>query len=136
MTKNPYFHPTKPNFKMAKHLETGVLGEAAAVQYLRDAGYEILETNWRHSRAELDIIAKEGETLIFVEVKTRRSDFSPPQASVTLKKQKLLTRAARGYMEMVNHNWLFRFDVFAIHLVNENDIRIEHLKDAFFPGLS
>ena len=120
---------------MAKHIDTGKAGEAAAVQYLSAAGYEILETNWRHSRAEIDIIAKDGEILVFAEVKTRSSDFSPPEASVNTKKQKLLTRAARAYMEMTNHNWLFRFDVFAIHYVNENDIRIKHLKDAFFLGL-
>lgn len=120
---------------MAKHLKTGAAGEAAAVAYLRAAGYQILETNWRHGRAELDIIAKKDERLIFAEVKTRSSDFTAPAASVTTHKQKMLTKAACAYMEIVRHTQEFRFDIFAIHYVNKNDIRINHLKDAFFPGL-
>ena len=120
---------------MAKHLDIGNAGEAAVVEYLRAAGCTVLETNWRHGRAELDVIAKENDTLIFVEVKTRSSNFSAPQASVTPHKQKLLTKAAQGYMRIIKHDWDFRFDVFAVHYVNENDIRIEHLKDAFFPGI-
>ena len=120
---------------MAKHLETGKKGEIAATLRLQKEGYEILERNWRHGRAEVDIIAMHEEILVFVEVKTRRSDFTAPEISVGTHKQKLLTRAARAYALAIDHNWEIRFDVCAIHYVNDNDIRIRHLKDAFFPGL-
>lgn len=120
---------------MAKHLETGQLGEEAALLFLKEKGFSILETNWRHSRAEVDIIARDEDILVFLEVKTRRSGLAIPEAAVHLKKQKLLARAATAYMDMINYDWEFRFDVIAIHLKNEQDIRISHLKDAFFPGL-
>lgn len=118
---------------MAKHLETGQKGEALAVEFLKTAGYQVLETNWRFSRAEVDIIAKDGEILVFVEVKTRTSDyFGQPEEAITERKKTLLADAASVYMDKIDHNWEIRFDVIAVVLKNEKAPIIEHFKDAFW----
>jgi putative endonuclease len=59
---------------MALHNEIGKIGEEIALKFLKNAGYEVLELNWRFRKLEIDIIAKEGDILIAVEVKTRKSD--------------------------------------------------------------
>ena len=120
---------------MAKHIETGKKGEALAKQYLEERGYRILETNWRFSRAELDLIAMQQEVLVFIEVKTRSSDyFGTPDAFVDSKKEKLMAEAAAAYMRKINHDWEIRFDIISVLMRSEKDITIEHFKDAFFPG--
>lgn len=122
---------------MAKHLQTGKTGEALALSYLQGQGYQILTTNWRHRRSEIDIIAKEGQILVFVEVKTRRDDyFGKPEVSVTERKKQLLTDAAHAYMMEINHQWEIRFDIIAIVARSQNDVQIQHYCDAFFPGLA
>jgi len=118
---------------MAKHIETGKKGEALAVTYLENKGYTILETNWRFSRAEVDIIAMHGEILVFVEVKTRSSDyFGEPEEAVTERKKVLLTDAASMYMEKINHDWEIRFDIISVLLKDVNKPQISHFEDAFF----
>lgn len=65
----------------------GIEGEDFAVTFLKKLGWQILERNWRNKKAELDIIAKDGEILVFVEVKTRSTNyFGPPEWAVTEKK--------------------------------------------------
>lgn len=120
---------------MARHIEIGKIGEKAAQTFLKEKGYEIRATNWRYQRAEIDIIAVHNGILVFIEVKTRTSDFSLPEAAVNTKKQKLISKAASAYMYHINHTEEFRFDVLSIYIFSENDIRIEHLEDAFFLGL-
>lgn len=121
---------------MAKHLQTGKQGEKLAVAYLTKEGYQILATNWRYRRSEVDIIAKDNKILVFVEVKTRRDDyFGKPEVAVTKRKQQLLIDAGNAYMRKINHDWEIRFDIIAIVTRSENDIEIQHFKDAFFPGL-
>jgi len=118
---------------MAKHLEIGQLGESLALQLLEQKGYDILETNWRFSRAEVDIIAKENEILVFVEVKTRSYDyFGKPDAFVTDYKQKLLLDAAAMYMQEIEHDWEIRFDVISVLLEENREPFLQHFKDAFF----
>jgi putative endonuclease len=120
---------------MAKHHLTGRQGEEIAASYLRELGFELLETNWRHGRAEVDLIARDGQALVFVEVKTRSYDyFGKPETFVTKKKERLLARAAAAYMELAGHEWEIRFDVVSVLMKNEQDWKVEHLKDAFFPG--
>lgn len=122
---------------MAKHLETGKKGELIAVDFLQRQGFEILETNWRHKRLEVDIIARDGETLVFVEVKTRSQDlFGQPEVFVTPAKEKRLAVAAAAYMNLIRHEWSIRFDVVSILYKNETDPQVRLLKDAFFPGLA
>ncbi len=122
---------------MAQHIKTGKQGEALALAYLKEKGYEILATNWRYRRSEIDIIAKDQKTLVFIEVKTRSSDyFGKPEVAVTERKKQLLIDAGTAYMQEIMHTWEIRFDIIAIVLRSENDVEITHYIDAFFPGLS
>ena len=121
---------------MARHIKTGKQGEALALRYIKDKGYEVLATNWRYRRSEVDIIAMDQKILVFIEVKTRGSDyFGKPELAVTKHKKKLLIDAGTAYMQEVEHTWEIRFDIIAIVLRSENDIEIQHYIDAFFPGL-
>ena len=120
---------------MADLHETGKKGEKIAVDLLINKGYKILETNWRFSRAEIDIIAKVDEILVFVEVKTRSSDyFGQPEEFIDQRKEKFIADAASEYMKQVNHEWECRFDFISIILTGPS-YRIRHTEDAFFPGL-
>ena len=117
---------------MSTHLELGNRGESLAERLLLEDGYQILERNWRFSRAEVDIIAKDGEVLVFVEVKTRSSEiFGQPEESISPKKEALLKDAAAVYMEQIGHQWEIRFDIISI-LIKGDGYSIEHFKDAFF----
>ncbi len=120
---------------MADQQELGKWGESLAVRLLRQKGCRILETNWRHQRAEVDIIAMDGDILVFAEVKTRTSDhFGPPETFVTPQKEKLLVRAAHAYMEKIDHQWEIRFDIVSVLSRSREDYEIRHLPDAFWPG--
>lgn len=114
-----------------KHLQMGVWGEELAVAFLRDKGYVILERDWHSSHRDIDIIAQEGETIVFVEVKTRRnSDFTDPLNAVNFKKQKNLVRAINHYIHYRKFNNPWRFDV--ITIVGEMGINmpeINHIED-------
>lgn len=120
---------------MAQKHETGKKGEQLALNLLQKKGLTILETNWRYSRAEIDIIAKDKDVLVFVEVKTRTNrQLTPPEASVTRKKRELLIEAAGAYMEAIGHDWEIRFDIISVVLWSEQQHEITHFEDAFFPG--
>ena len=120
---------------MAKHNELGQKGEEIASDFLLKKGYAILETNWRHRKAEIDIIARLNDILVFVEVKSRSSDFfGRPETFVDLKKQQLIADAASVYMEKIGHNWEVRFDIISVFFHNHAYQSIDHFKDAFFPG--
>jgi len=121
---------------MSTHIDIGKKGEEIAKSFLEKQGYHIQATNWRYSKAEIDIIAFEGDLLVFVEVKTRSSDFfGPPEDFVDDKKKKLLSLAAAAYMAKTNHQWSIRFDIISILLAGEKVYKVQHFKDAFFPGL-
>ena len=121
---------------MATHNETGKAGELAARRLLETKGYLVLEANWRFHRAEVDLIAKDGKILVFVEVKTRSSDaFGKPEAFVDARKQRFLTEAASAYMEQIGHDWEIRFDIISVLAKHGEEALLEHFEDAFFPGL-
>ena len=83
--------------------QTGEVGENLACEYLRKQGYKILERNYRIRGGEIDIVAQDGSTLVFVEVKTRYShDFGPPVESMTFWKIKALLKTARFYVQKIN----------------------------------
>ncbi len=121
---------------MAKHLETGLRGERYAVDFLLKKGYKILERNWRHKKAEIDIIAMDGDILVFVEVKTRSSDlWGEPADFVTTRKMELMTDAMGAYMDKIDHDWEVRFDIIGVILHQNRHHELQHFEDAFFPGL-
>lgn len=114
----------------------GRKGEDLAKQYLQGLGYELLEQNWRHRRAEIDLIFMDGPALVFVEVKTRSTDaFGHPLEFVRKRQTELLSSAAAAYMEKINHEWELRFDLVSVILEPDGCYKLEHVKDAFYPGL-
>ncbi len=120
---------------MAEHNETGKQGEAIALRELKKLGYEILTTNWHYRKAELDIIAREGDELLIVEVKTRTSSvFEDPKEAVTLRKQKHIIRAADAFIQENGIELECRFDIFSV-LIEKGKVNWEHIKDAFYPLL-
>lgn len=110
--------------------QTGALGEELAARKLEECGYAIVERNWRCRRGEIDIIARDGETLVFVEVKARRKQtLGAPQEAVDGRKQERLRELALCYIyEKGRGAAAYRFDVVAVFL---DEKRIEHIKDAF-----
>jgi putative endonuclease len=117
---------------MAKHNELGQLGEEFAKKHLLQRGYSILEQNWRWGKGELDIIAKQNDILVFLEIKTRTTaQFGYPEESVSQKKQNLMYELAVEYMHQILHETEFRFDVIAITM--QPQMEIKHFEDAFFP---
>jgi putative endonuclease len=112
--------------------DTGVLGETIAADHLRKLGYDIIETNYRFARGEIDIIARDGEDLVFCEVKTRESlQTGPPEFAVTPAKQQQIRHVAAGYLyERGFDEMACRFDVVAI-VFEGADVHLEHYRDAF-----
>jgi len=120
---------------MADSQRTGAMGETLARNYLQQQGYELLATNWRYSKAEVDIIATDGEQLIFVEVKTRTTTaFGQPEEFVSPRQQERLVQAAIAYMEATSRECEIRFDIISILWPPHDAPRLRHLADAFFPG--
>ena len=118
----------------AEHLEVGVRGEEIAYFYLRQNGYTVVARNWRNSRrkGEIDIIAWEGDTLCFVEVKTRtRKTIVPAETAVNREKMKELAGMARLYLRQLPIGTKFRFDVVTVYLLEGLEPEISLFKDAF-----
>ena len=119
----------------------GDLGESYAAAYLDQLGYRLVAANFtlpvgRNLRgaiinAEIDLIAYDGDTLCFVEVKTRASDwFAPPQVNVDKRKRRQITRAARVYRQMLGiQNEPHRFDVVTVVLDNDSTPQIDLLRN-------
>ncbi len=117
---------------MAKHNELGIKGEQIAKSFLLKKGYQILETNWRVGKAEVDLITQKNDILVFVEVKTRQNNvFGYPEDSVTDKKEQLLYEAAGFYTREKEYEGEIRFDIIAITI--DPTLDIKHFRDAFFP---
>jgi len=116
--------------------ELGEKGEALAKQFLLQKGFNILESNFKYSYAEIDLIAMDGDILVFIEVKTRSSvTYGEPEEFVDRKKESLLFEPAMVYMDIIDHTWEIRFDIIAI-VKQGPSYRIKHLKDAFCPGMA
>ena len=112
----------------------GTKGEKIAEEFLKNKGFQIIEKNYKNKYGEIDIIAKQEEELIFVEVRTISSaQFSDPETWVDLKKQNKLIRMANLYIsekDITNTNC--RFDVIGITLTKSNKENIVHIENAFF----
>jgi putative endonuclease len=110
----------------------GDRGENMAARYLRNNGYKILERNFRCDLGEIDIVAKQGRILVFVEVKTRAYDDPTPEEQVNLTKQHQNTKAARFYLSRYGTPQPpARFDVIAIVWPQGREPIIRHMENAF-----
>ena len=120
-----------------KKKELGAKGEEVAVSYLKSRGYRIVERNYRIRFGEIDIIAEQGDDLVFIEVKTRSGTlFGSPFESVTKQKQKQLSKVALEYINKQGfHDRPARFDVVGIELQKGSetfqDAAVELLQNAF-----
>ncbi len=112
--------------------EQGRVGEDMAAEYLQKCGLRIIERNYRFERGEIDIIAEEGDDLVFVEVKARRNDeFGSPEEAVSEEKQEKIYKIADGYLFERNlDDRPCRFDVVAIEFRNGRS-EIRHIRNAF-----
>lgn len=118
---------------MADHNKLGEKGETLAVKILQKKGYSILEENWRSGRNELDIVARIGNTIVFVEVKTRSTAFfGDPSEAVSMAKQKRIIQAANDYLQQYELELEARFDVISI-VANTKETSFDHMEDAFYP---
>ena len=113
-------------------IQTGKRGEDIAVAYLKNRGYRIIERNYKCLFGEIDIVAKDGDTVVFVEVKSRKSEkFGDPQAAVGLEKQKKISRISLKYLEEKHlYPCDARFDVVAIKMLPAGSI-VELIQNAF-----
>jgi putative endonuclease len=112
--------------------QLGRSGEHAAVEYLRQHGFRIVETNHRSPLGEVDIIGQEGDTLVFVEVKSRSdSGYAQPYESVGVRKRDRIRRLALQYLSSIpGPDRAVRFDVVSV-VVGPDALRVEHIRDAF-----
>lgn len=116
-----------------ERLDLGKLGEEQAVVRLKNEGYRILARNYHNTFGEIDIIARDGKTLCFVEVRTRTKDWhGHPLESISSIKQRKIIRAARGYlMEQNTQDIDARFDVVAVIPDEAGGFKVELIKNAF-----
>jgi len=120
---------------MAQHNDLGRKGELMAKLYLEQQGYEILDENWTHGKAEIDLITYKDKVIIFTEVKTRSGNyFGEPEDFVDKRKQRLLATAADEYIYLMNHQGEVRFDIIAILFKSEENYKLNHIEDAFWPS--
>jgi putative endonuclease len=113
--------------------DTGNLGENLAANSIKKRGYRILERNYRCKQGEIDIVAEKKESLVFIEVRTKKSnDFGIPEESVTsFKKEKLISAAFNYLTEHQKHSSIWRIDFIAVELDNKGKMkRIEIIENA------
>jgi putative endonuclease len=116
-----------------EHLRRGELGERAAKSYLRQQGLKFLTANFRSARGEIDLIFRDDDCLVFVEVKTRSSeDWTRPAAAVNARKRRLLSQTALDYLRRLkNPPVKIRFDIVEV-LLADGDVReVRHLPNTF-----
>lgn len=122
---------------MARHNLLGKKGEDEAVSYLISQGYEILQRNWIHGKAELDIIAKKLPDVVIVEVKTRtKGGLEMPCEAITESKIRRIVSAADNYIISQEIDLNVRFDIILILYSESGGYEIEHVKNAFYAPLS
>jgi len=115
---------------LGKNKEIGIKGESIALEYLLGKGYTVLEKNYTFRRLEIDLIAKSGDILVFVEVKTRRTkDFGYPDEAVDARKIDHILDCADHYLFQNQWQGDIRFDIISIIM---EPFSIEHIEDAFY----
>ncbi|MBQ7421310.1 MAG: YraN family protein [Prevotella sp.] len=117
---------------MATHNDLGAWGEQVAVEYLRKKGYIIVECDWHSGHRDIDIIALDGDVVVFVEVKTRRDRiFIEPEQAVDYRKIRNIQTAANHYIKFRQIDKEVRFDVITVVGTMDNSPEICHIEDAF-----
>jgi putative endonuclease len=119
--------------ELPQHLRYGALGERAARKHLRRLGLKFLTANFRTDRGEIDLVMRDKDCLVFVEVKTRSSeDWNRPAAAVDRKRRQRLTRAGLDYLrKLKNPKIKVRFDIVEV-LLADGDLReVRHLPNSF-----
>lgn len=113
--------------------KTGSEGEEIACEFISKLGYKIVERNYQFGHGEIDIIAKDGDTLVFIEVKYRKNlEYGPPELAITKGKQNLVKRTATAYLwEKEIKDELSRIDVIAILKLPGQKPKINHIINAF-----
>jgi putative endonuclease len=125
----------KKTKNMSDHIELGREGEERAREFLRAKGYRIIECNWRCRLGEIDLIAQDGNILVVIEVKTRRTSyFGNPELAVDRKKQKNIVRMADLYIRQKSLALEVRFDIISI-IIGDGRCEINHIPDAYYPTL-
>ena len=112
--------------------EIGKFGEDQATIFLKKSGYKVIERNWRHKRDEIDIVSRQGNILVFVEVKTRSSEsYTRGYQAVDKNKKTALARACRAYLNGLSSKpHTYRVDVVEVTLnKNENDFELTHIEN-------
>lgn len=118
---------------MKGHLNKGQLGEQAAIRFLAEKGHEVLFSNYRWERKEVDIISRDKDILVFTEVKSRTSfDFGYPEAAVNTRKQEHIKQVADHFLLDHPETQQIRFDTIAIILKGGEVTEIVHWEDAFY----
>ena len=117
---------------MAEHNLLGNKGEMLASRYLMEQGFAVLRYNWRCGHKEIDLIARERDTLVFVEVKSRRDEYyGNASDAVTPQKIRHLISAAEVYIKRYKIDSPYRFDIVTVVGTGE-PYKIEHIRDAFY----
>jgi putative endonuclease len=116
-----------------EHLRRGELGERAAKKFLQKSGLKFLAANFRSEYGEIDLVFRDGDCLVFAEVKTRSSEaWTRPAAAVDARKRKLLSRTALDYLRRLkNPEVKFRFDIVEVLLADGAVREIRHLPNTF-----
>ena len=117
----------------AEHLRRGEAGELAAKKHLQKLGLKFLTKNFRSSRGEIDLIFRDLDCLVFVEVKTRSSEtWTRPAAAVNQARRRRLSRAALDYLRLLKHPPVrVRFDIVEVLLADGSEREVRHLPNTF-----
>lgn len=120
---------------MSDKAALGQRGEEVAAGYLSRRGYVIRDRNWRSGHTEIDIIAETDSHVVFVEVKTRSSDYSVhPSLAVNVPKQRTIISAASNYISRYNISKEARFDIITL-IAGEKEYTIDHIENAYYPTM-
>lgn len=118
-----------------EHLKLGLRGEKRAERYLRRAGLSTIARRFSTPAGEIDLIMRDGDTIVFVEVKTRSDDrLADPEHAVNASKRRKLVRCARCFVnERKLHDRPCRFDIVSVIMPTEGDATVKHISEAFMP---
>ena len=118
---------------MPNNSELGKTGEALAARFLEELGFQVMVHNYRHGRAEIDLIVEKDQMRVFIEVKTRSgTGYGFPELAVSANKIRLFKAAAEHYLLETGWEYELRFDIIAILIRPGQKPEIEHLEDVFY----